>query len=167
MQNHLSLSKRLLLSGSLAVAAGCSTPPALQVSDAYIKQPVPGKQMTAAYATFTNHTSEPICLTEFSGAFASNIELHTTETVSRAAGSDRSHKVRDRSHKVHDRVRMLHLPELCIQPAAAAILAPGGKHLMVMGVQDLSTSPIDIEIRSATGLTFAAPFEVQPFDYLR
>jgi copper(I)-binding protein len=153
MRNHQSPCRRWLLTGLLALATGCSTPTDLQVSDAYIKLPVPGRQMTAAYATFTNHTNQSICLTGFSGSFANSIELHATKTLARADGSDR--------------VRMIHLPELCIEPGTAAILAPGGKHLMIMGVHDLSTTSVNIEILSSTGTTFATEFEVQAFNYVR
>ncbi len=165
MRNHQSLCKRPLFTVSLTsilvpalvlallLSTGCSTPAALQVSDAYIKQPVPGRQMTAAYATFTNHTNQSICLAEFSGTFADSIELHATETLAGADGSDR--------------VRMVHLPELCMEPGTSAMLAPGGKHLMIMGVRDLSPTSVSINILSSTGSTVAAEFEVQAFNYLR
>ena len=121
------------------------------MQQAYIKAPVPGRSMTAAYATFINRDSEPMCLVGFEAEIARAIELHSTE---RAGGPNSQRTV------------MRHLPRLCLASGERVALEPGGKHLMVMGVDALPEAAATLRIGTAEGRLFEASFEVQPFNYL-
>ncbi len=132
----------------------------LYIKDAYIKTAIPGRTMTAAYATFINQTPETLCLENFSAIFARSIELHETVSVGDPANG---------------RVAMQRLPLLCIEPGKSARLEPGGKHLMVMGLGTLPdpavTGPgMDAEVTIVLGTTegraYEVRFKVRPFDYL-
>ena len=99
----------------------------LYLDNAYIKTVVPGRSMTAAYATLINHDPNTLCLEAFSAPFAQSIELHVTEPI----GDPDS-----------GQVRMRRLPKLCLEPGDQTQLAPGGMHLMVMGVTGLSGADV-------------------------
>ena len=106
--------------------------------------------MTAAYATFINNDKSELCLVGFSSNLASSVELHSTEPV---GGPDSS------------RVAMRPIPQLCIEPGGRAELAPGGKHLMVMGIDTLPQDAVELRIGSSDGRLFSASFSVKPFNY--
>lgn len=131
-----------------ATLSACSEPPSgLHLRDAYIKTAIPGRTMTAAYATLTNHEPQPLCLIGFAADFASRIELHET-----------------RQTENRDRVSMHRLPRLCIEPGSSATLAPGGKHLMVMGLGSLPAHNARIVLGTASGRAFEGVFAVRPFN---
>ena len=162
LKNHPNL--RLLRSASpllppllllLGLMNGCGGPSGpgktgIYLDDAYIKTAVPGRTMTAAYATIINHEPERLCLTHFAAPFAGEIELHATEPV----GEPNS-----------GRVRMRQLAQLCLDPGERAELKPGGMHLMVMGLRGLdSTTPsVPIVIGTTTGRAFEGDFRIQSF----
>jgi len=134
----------------LVLLSACSPPPktGLHLQEAYIKTVIPGRSVTAAYATLYNHDSEALCLVGFDAAFASTVELHET----RRTGGPNS-----------DRVAMHAVPELCIEPGGSATLAPGGMHLMVMGLTQLPPDQATIRFGTKSGRAFAAEFSVRPF----
>ena len=139
----------------ISLVNGCGGPSDLAktgiyLDDAYIKTAVPGRTMTAAYATIINHEPETQCLVHFSAAFADRIELHVTEPVGDANSG---------------RVRMRELTELCLDSGERAELKPGGMHLMVMGLQglDATTPSVPIVIGTSTGRAFEGRFQIKPF----
>ena len=140
---------------ALSACSDASTPAAdLQVQDAYIKHAVPGRKMTAAYATLTNHSADQLCFVGFEADFASRIELHVTEPV---GGSD------------SQRFAMRRIDEQCLAPGERVTLEPGGKHLMVMGLYDNGLPPetvtATIRLGTRNGRSFEAEFAVVPFNY--
>ena len=167
-----------LLVASLALPA-CSDPTnppsaslsGLHVQDAYIKRAVPGRKMTAAYATLINHTPDRLCFIGFEADFATRVELHVTEPV---GGPD------------SQRVAMRQIHEHCLAQGATTTLEPGGKHLMIMGLHDnalintesvqtpppsndasnkISDHQVAIRLGTSTGRLFEAKFAVVPFNY--
>jgi len=126
----------------------------IYLDNAYIKTAVPGRSITAAYATIINHDPQRLCLEQFSATFAQSIELHTVEST---GGPDSG------------RVRMRQLDQLCLRPGEHALLEPGGMHLMVMGLDGLPSpapqaEPVAIVIGTADGRAFKGLFRVQPFN---
>ena len=64
-------------------------------------------------------------------------------------------------------MRQIH--EQCLNPGERVTLAPGGKHLMVMGLTDNalpeSSSAVTLRLGTSSGRLFAAEFAVVPFNY--
>lgn len=162
-QNHCLTNALHHIIGTILVASllitGCSgatdttKAPGLHVQDAYIKRAVPGRKMTAAYATLINGLPDTLCFVGFEANFATRIELHVTEPV----GGPNS-----------ERVAMRRLHEQCLGAGEQLVLAPGGKHLMIMNLDDeaLSTATTaTIRLGTKDGRLFAAEFAVVPFNY--
>ncbi len=107
--------RRLLLSLTLtsAVFAGfCYAGDVPEASDVRVREPIPGRMMSAAYLTLTNHSSEDQTLVSASAPWAGLIEIHT--------------------HLHEDGVmRMRQLPSLTIPAGESVTLQPGGLHLML------------------------------------
>ena len=94
-------------------ACSADLQPALVASNVTITRPMPGMTMSAGYLTLTNNSEETITITRVTSPSYVSVELH--ETV------------------VEDGVaRMRALEKLGIPAGASTILAPGGKHLMLM-----------------------------------
>ncbi len=121
--------------------------------------------MTAAYATLINYSPDELCFVDYSTAVARAVELHVTEPV---GGPD------------SQRVAMRRIPEQCIAPGERVTLKPGGKHLMIMGL-DASALPAppkpphtgepqsypttQLRLGTRDGRLFTAEFAVVPFNY--
>ena len=125
--------------------AGCSPSAnkhAIQVSDAYLREVLPGKQVTVAYMTLHNTSSRTCNLIGASASFARQIEIH--EHLHAESG-----------------MRMQHRNALAILPGEQVEMAPGGYHLMVMGV----TSPLHKNQLYSLSLEFAdcvpLPIDIQ------
>ena len=92
------------------------------VEDGYVRKPIPGRSMTAAFMTVRNTGSEDIILTSATLEGAKSVEIH-------------SH-----SH-VDGMMRMRQIHELTIKVGESVSLAPGGLHLMVFGITSLPEQP--------------------------
>lgn len=135
---------------SFLLLPGCGTsppPPAIVASAAYVKAPVPGKDLSAAYAKLSNRSDRRICLDGFTASFATRVELHTTQQHA-------------------DRVRMQRLTQLCIEPGSSTQLAPGGTHFMLFGVADLATNTgeLTIELQDAQQNRYPIHFDLRAFN---
>ena len=106
----------MLLAALLAGAAGCApaeeAPPALALSEGWIRVPPPGQDRSAAYLTLT--ASAPVTLVAAESPLAERVEFHTM--------------VRD-----GDLMRMRELPTVSLAPGETRRFAPGGDHLMLFG----------------------------------
>ena len=117
----------LLFGGGLARAE-------LEVVDGYVRGLPPGQTVTAAFMTLRNSGEEDVVLTQARSPVAETLEFHAHEHVD-------------------GMMRMRQLEELRVPAGAAITLAPGGLHLMLIGLQrplqegDLVT----IELCSAAG----------------
>ena len=143
-------SRQLFIVGLLLAGlglAGCAPAAELRFQQAYVKAPVPGKDLSAAYARITNNTAAQICLADFAADFANKVELHSTS-------------------RVGDQVRMQRLAELCIDPGTTAALEPGGMHFMLIGVADLTTreTPLVIELQDSQQKRYPIKFDLRAFD---
>ena len=97
----------------LAVAAAGS--PALLITDAWIRALPPGQPNTAAYMTLTNSGTAAVVVIGASTEIARKAEIHTTVEVDGLQ-------------------RMEQLAQLSIAPGESVALAPGGTHLMLLGL---------------------------------
>ena len=103
---------RWLLAACLALLA-LPTLAEVTFSDAWIRAPLPGQSVTAGYCDIANVGSQPAVVVGFSGSV--RVEMHET---------------------VHEgtMVRMRPLESLAIAAKSTISLAPGGKHLMLFGL---------------------------------
>ena len=129
---HLSLA--MLCVVSFAACARDCTP---QVRDGWVRLPPPGMAMDgmammAGFGRIENHCPAPVTIVSASSAAFADASLHETRIVDGIS-------------------RMRAVPELRIAPDAAAVLKPGGLHLMLMQ----PTAPLK------AGSRIAVEFELQ------
>jgi len=97
-----------LVASQAAVAAG-----RLEVAGAWIRTAPPGAMMLAGYATLSNAGDAPLMVTGADSEAFGDVSLHESVEVDGVA-------------------RMKALGSIEIAPGASVVLAPGGKHLMLM-----------------------------------
>jgi periplasmic copper chaperone A len=108
---------KILLSLSLLACASLANACAeLDVSNAWIRMPAPNAKMLAAYMSVKNPSDQSILIQGLSSESFNAVEMHTTEVVNGVA-----------------KMRQLEMLEVKVGQEQA--LAPGGKHLMLMGPQ--------------------------------
>jgi len=105
--------------GAFAAEAEVVPPPLLLV-DAWVRAMPPGRPMTAAYLRLVNTGSKPIAVT----------------AVSASAGQASLHE----SRRVDGQMQMREVAQLQVPGQGEIALAPGGLHIMVMG---LDTTPAE------------------------
>lgn len=122
--NILKLNHRLMHCFTLifALLLSSSVLAELVVAEGYIRKPIPGRSMSAAFMTIKNTGKEDVVLKSAAIEGAKSVEIHT------------------HSH-IDGVMRMRQLHELLIKAGASATLEPGGLHLMVFGIDDLPESP--------------------------
>ena len=142
---------RLTERPSLALLAlllvACSAPPddSVAVSDAWVRLPVPGRDIMVGYFELNNPTAAPVTLTGARSDQARSVELHTM----RSDG---------------DMMRMRPLERLTVAAGQRAQFAPGGHHLMIFGGTAVAGDVMTITFEFDGGLTVDAAFEVRPFE---
>jgi copper(I)-binding protein len=132
LQRHLCLATLCVVSFT-ACARDC-TP---QVRDGWVRLPpagmaMEGMAMLAGFGRIENHCPVPVTIVSASSAAFADTSLHETKIVDGVS-------------------RMRAVPELRIAPDAAAVLKPGGLHLMLMQ----PTAPLK------AGSRIAVEFELQ------
>ncbi|HEX7917336.1 copper chaperone PCu(A)C [Rudaea sp.] len=107
--------RRWVVSIALALAASQAAVAAgrLEIAGAWIRTAPPGAMMLAGYATLRNAGDAPLTVTGADSAAFSDVSLHESVEVDGVA-------------------RMRALGSIEIAPGASIVLAPGGKHLMLM-----------------------------------
>ncbi|MEM6580864.1 MAG: copper chaperone PCu(A)C [Pseudomonadota bacterium] len=106
-----------LLLGALTLPtamAANETP--LQVETAWVRALPPTQSNTAGYLTITNSGDESVTITGGSSEIAEAVEIHTTR-------------------EVDGLLRMQELTEITVEPGETVELAPGGMHLMLLGLK--------------------------------
>jgi len=125
----------------IGLLAACSverTP--LVATDVSISKPIPGMQMTAAYFTLTNNTTQTIKITRATSPDFESVEMH--ETVLEDGMT-----------------RMYALGDLTILAGATVIFEPGGKHLMLIRpITDVDSVTLEFYAGKAVVLTVAVPY---------
>ena len=106
--------------GSLVIALVTATavagePGALAVSEAWVRALPPGQANTAAYLTLSNRGDQVVTVVGASTGLADTVEIHTTR-------------------EVDGYQRMEQLERLELVPGQVRKLAPGGTHLMLLGL---------------------------------
>lgn len=138
---------RAFIAAMLLIASQFAVAENISVEDSQIRQPMPGRTVTAGYLTLHNHTAvEQQLVTVSSEAFA-RVELH-------------QHSHRD------GMMRMEQVDAIAIPANSAVSLAPGGLHLMLF--EPLATlqpgQAVALTLVFATGeqLAIEAPVVAMP-----
>lgn len=87
----------------------------LHISDAWIREPIPGRQMSAAFMQLHNAGSADKVLVSASADWAGTIELHTHTNDNGV-------------------MRMRQVPDMTVAAGQALSLQPGGLHLMLFNL---------------------------------
>ena len=99
-------------------ALSCCTLHALagqvEISNATVRQPLPGKTLSAGYFSMKNTGTDPIALIAVSSPQFDSVELHTHQMVD-------------------GMMQMAEVDKIAIPPGQSVHLQPGGFHLMLFG----------------------------------
>jgi copper(I)-binding protein len=94
----------------------------LVIDEGYVRKPIPGRSMSAAFMTINNTGAADVVLKTAAIEGARSVEMHT--------------------HTHKDGVmRMRQLHELTIKAGDSVMLEPGGLHLMIFGIKKLPENP--------------------------
>jgi copper(I)-binding protein len=109
---------RICLVSALLLAGACSPAPEIAIENPRVRALIPGQDKTVAYMDVHNRTPSAITLTGASADSVRAIEIHTT----RMDGGV---------------MRMRRLKEVVIPAGETVRFEPGGRHLMLFGVNSL------------------------------
>jgi copper(I)-binding protein len=87
-----------------------------------VRKPIPERSMSAAFMTINNTGAADVVLKTAAIEGTQNVEIHT------------------HTHK-EGIMRMRQVHELVIKAGSAVVLAPGGLHLMMFGIEKLPENP--------------------------
>lgn len=136
----LLLAALLTLSGCGGAASDAvATAAGLEITDARVREPVPGRTMTAGYFTARNTTDRALTLVAVSSPAAESVEMHVSE--------------RD-----GDMMRMRQLEAVEIGTRETVRFEPGGRHLMLFGIESLPAEGIDVTFERSDGKTTTVRF---------
>jgi len=107
-----------LAAGFLSLAAAAQQPAAIVLTDAWVRALPPAQANTAAYLTVTNNSGAAIMITGGSVPIAEKVEIHTTR-------------------EIDGYMRMEPVQDLPVAPGQSVQLAPGGTHLMLLGLSQM------------------------------
>lgn len=138
---------RFSVIGALALAAcqqPAATAPAARPESALTKGrlvlPAVKGNPAAAYFTFSNKADSAVTIAAVSIAKAERAGMHTTEGG-----------------------KMVALPSLAVAPAETATFAPGGKHVMVVGLAPdiVAGGTAELTLTFADGAKLSAPLKIE------
>jgi hypothetical protein len=107
----------------------------LVASDVTIARPIPGTEMTAAYFTLSNNTTQEVTITHVTSAEFESVQMHESVVEDGMA-------------------RMYELGDLKILAGTSVQFQAGGKHLMLMRpIGDIDTVTLDFHAGKAVMLS--------------
>jgi len=118
--------------------SGAQQRPLLEVTQAKVRDLLPGRSMTAAYFTLKNNGTTAVTLNGAMSDAAKAVEMHTVKMV-------------------EDQMRMRPLPEVVIEAGQSATFVSGSHHLMLFGVAELNES-MTITLQFSDGTLLPAEF---------
>ena len=114
---HLSSRERHLLARYVISLRESAAPAPLRVASAWVREPVPGRSIAAAYAVVENAGAEDVEIVEVSSDAAGTVELHE---MARSG----------------DMMNMARVPGITVPAHGKVALEPGGLHLMLIGLEE-------------------------------
>ncbi len=121
---------------------GCDSANEINITDAYIKPPISGQTTAAAYLSITNNTNETISIEHIETAAASSIEIHT-------------------HIEENGMMKMRPLAKLAITPGQTIEFKPGGLHLMLFDIRELTEKQYLISFWFSNGASQTESFVVK------
>lgn len=116
----------------------------VDINDAYVRMPIPGKDMSAAFMTLHNGSGSEQKLVSAKASWAKSIEIHT---------------------HVHDHatgaMQMRQIADLPVAAGQTVTLQPGGLHLMLFGLQAELPAKPELELCFADGHCQAVTAELR------
>ena len=118
----------------LSLVAAAQQPPSMILAEAWVRALPPTQTNTAAYVTVTNPGKADIVITGASTELAQEVQIHTTR-------------------EIEGYMRMEQLQHLPVAPGETVQLAPGGTHLMLLGLARMPTpgETVHLCLELATG----------------
>ena len=123
-----------LVVAALAAFAGCTGTdrgPAIVIERGWVRAPVPGATMTAAYLTVENRSGEPVVIDAATSPEFADVTLHSVRIVD-------------------GDVQMRPIDGLTVPAGGSITLSPGGDHLMLAGPR------VSLESIASVSLTLRA-----------
>jgi copper(I)-binding protein len=120
IENKMKLIRMFLVAMAVSSVNASANQPAtdqVKFSNAWVKTPMPGMQMTAGFVDIENVTTSDVRLVAVRTSFSANSELHNMVMVNNVMQMRRA------------------IDGWVITPGATLTLAPGGKHAMLMGLK--------------------------------
>lgn len=124
----------------IVLVAACADP-GIAITDAYVREPVPGTDKTVGYFNLSNRTDEQVVFVGARSDAVRAIEIHTTR-----ADDD-------------GMMRMRRLGEVPVEPGHAVSFEPGGMHLMLFGVGEPGDS-LQVSLLFEGGESHLVEFDV-------
>lgn len=116
-----------LAAGLASLTAVAAQDANLEFENAWVRALPPFQPNTAAYLTLINRGDVAVAIVGASSNLAKTVELHTTR-------------------KVDGLMRMEQLPGLALAPGERVELAPGGTHLMLLGLEYMPAPGDDVQL---------------------
>lgn len=136
------LPRSLLAACGLSLVSFAAAADPLVIEEAQVRAVPPGSQTSAAFMTLRNPGEREVVLVEASSPAAQAVELHNHENVDGV-------------------MQMRKVAQIVVPPGGRAELAPGGLHMMLIGLTAPLTEgePVEIELGFESGETqrFEAP----------
>ncbi|TVT76306.1 MAG: copper chaperone PCu(A)C [Denitromonas halophila] len=141
----LHLATALLALGLPALAPAAGMADHVAIEDAHVRQMPPAAPNTAAFLTVINTATTPIRLTGARSAVANTVELHD--------------HIQD-----GDILRMRRIDGVDIPAGSRAALAPGGKHVMLIGLKQAlkAGTQVQLTLQFADGSEYPLSAPVTP-----
>ncbi|MCE8010476.1 copper chaperone PCu(A)C [Billgrantia desiderata] len=128
------LVRSLLLTAGLSLVASTALAEPLLVEEAQVRAVPPGSQTSAAFMTLRNPGEQDVTLVDADSPAAEVMELHNHEDVEGV-------------------MQMRKISEIVVPAGKSVTLAPGGLHMMLIGLTAPleEGQPVEIELRFDTG----------------
>jgi copper(I)-binding protein len=138
------ISPVLLVAALLPALASAEPKADLQLEGAWVRALPATQKNTAAYLEVTNNGGEAVSITGGRAELAQQVEIHTTR-------------------EVDGYMRMEQLDQLSLAPGAVVKLAPGGTHLMLLGLERMPAEgeAVGLCLTLAGGAEFCTEAEVR------
>ena len=114
----------------------------IEVEMPYVRAPVPGNSMTAAFLHVSNSGQQACKLTAASSSYATKVEFHTHQHVD-------------------GMMKMRPVDTVDVPAGSSVTFKPGGLHLMLFGVKSVETSSAKITLSTdkCGEIQFSAPIK--------
>lgn len=136
------LPRTLLLATGLSLVSLSALADPLNIEDAQVRAVPPGSQASAAFMSLKNPGEQDVVLVDAYSPAADVLELHNHEDVDGV-------------------MQMRQVPQIVVPAGGAAELAPGGLHLMLIGLsaplEEGELVEIELRFESGTSQRLEAP----------